>query len=174
MDPAALDLERALELLSLPRLIGRHPEDGEPVEAGIGRFGPFVKHGKIYANLRDAEEVFTIGMNRAMELLAQKAQRGGGRAAVKPLRELGEHPDGGAVAVYEGRYGPYVKWEKVNATLPKETAPEAVTLDQALALIAAKAPKKRAPARKAAAKPAKGGTKKTTKPKTAKKAAASE
>ena len=74
---------------------------------------------------------------------------------MKPLRELGEHPDGGAVAVYEGRYGPYVKWEKVNATLPKETAPEAVTLDEALALIAAKAPKKRKPARKPAAKAAK-------------------
>ena len=145
MDPAALDLERALELLSLPRLVGRHPEDGAPVEAGIGRFGPFVKHGKTYANISDPEEVFTIGMNRAVELLAQKAQRGGRGAAVKPLRELGEHPDGGAVAVYEGRYGPYVKWEKVNATLPKEIAPEAVTLEQALELIAAKrAGKKRA------------------------------
>ena len=83
-------------------LIGRHPEDGEPVEAGIGRFGPFVKHGKIYANIRDPEEVFTIGMNRAVELLAQKAQRGGRGAAVKPLRELGDHPDGGAVARLRG------------------------------------------------------------------------
>ena len=87
MDPAAIELERALELLSLPRLVGRHPEDGAPVEAGIGRFGPFVKHGKTYANIKDPEEVFTIGMNRAMELLAQKAQRGGarcgGRAAAR-------------------------------------------------------------------------------------------
>ena len=105
-----------------------------------------MKHGKTYANIRDPEEVFTIGMNRAVELLAQKAQRGGRGAAAKPLRELGEHPDGGAVAVYAGRYGPYVKWEKVNATLPKELAPEAVTLEQALELIAAKQPagKKRA------------------------------
>jgi len=181
MDPGSLSLERALELLALPRLIGRHPEDGEPVEAGIGRFGPFVKHGKTYANIRDAEEVFTIGMNRAVELIALKAQRGSGRVAAKPLRELGVHPDGGAVALYEGRYGPYVKWEKVNATLPKETAPEAVTLDEALALIAAKAPKKRAPARKAAAKPAKAkagakkaakaGAKKAAKPRAAKVAA---
>ncbi len=168
MDPATLTLERALELLSLPRTIGRHPDDGAPVEAGIGRYGPFVKHGSIYANIADAEEVFTIGMNRAMEVLAQKAQRAGrGGAAVAPLRELGSHPDGGTVAVFAGRYGPYVKWEKVNATLPKEIAPEAVTLEQALELIAARpaskagkrraAPKKAAPKRKAAAaRPAKG------------------
>lgn len=155
MDPAVIELDRALELLSLPRLVGPHPEDGAPVEAGIGRFGPFVKWGKIYANIKDPEEVFTVGMNRAVELLAQKAQRGSGRAAAKPLRELGSHPDGGTVAVYEGRYGPYVKWEKVNATLPKETPPEAVTLEEALALITAKAPKRKAPARKGAAKPAK-------------------
>jgi DNA topoisomerase-1 len=163
MDPATLELDRALELLSLPRLIGKHPEDGEPVEAGIGRFGPFVKHGKVYANIKDPEEVFTIGMNRAMELLALKSQRGGRGAAVKPLRELGEHPDGGTVAVYEGRYGPYVKWEKVNATLPKEVAPEAVTLGQALELIAAKKPagKKRAASR--ASKPAKAAKTEGTK-----------
>ena len=90
MDPGSLSLERALELLALPRLIGRHPEDGEPVEAGIGRFGPFVKHGKTYANIRDAEEVFTIGMNRAVELIALKAQRGsaarGGEAAPRARR----------------------------------------------------------------------------------------
>ena len=154
MDPAAIDLARALELLALPRLVGAHPEDGEPVEASIGRFGPYVKHGKTYANLKDPEEVLTIGMNRAMEILAQKASRGAGRAAAKPLRELGEHPDGGPVAVYEGRYGPYVKWGKGNATLPKETAPEALTLDAALALIAAKAPAKKKSAKPAAKKPA--------------------
>jgi DNA topoisomerase-1 len=158
MDPAAIGLERALQLLSLPRLVGHHPEDGEPVEAGIGRFGPFVKWGKTYANIRDPEEVFTIGMNRAVELLAQKASRGGRGAAAKPLRDLGEHPDGGSVAVYAGRYGPYVKWDKVNATLPKELEPEAVTLEQALELVAAKrpAPKARKPAAKpATARPAK-------------------
>jgi DNA topoisomerase I len=157
MDPDTVDLARALQLLSLPRPIGPHPDDGEMIEAGIGRFGPYVKHGKTYANIRDAEEVFTIGMNRAVELIAQKAARGGGRAAVKPLRELGEHPDGGTVAVYAGRYGPYVKWEKVNATLPEPLTPEAVTLDQALELIAAKAPAKR---KKAAGKEAKAPAKK--------------
>ena len=152
MDPATLALERALELLSLPRQIGTAPRGRRSrSRPGIGRFGPFVKHGKTYANLRDPEEVFTIGMNRAVELLAQKSQRGGRGAAATPLRELGEHPDGGAVALYAGRYGPYVKWEKVNATLPKEIAPEAVTLEQALELVAAKAPKGgKRPARKAA------------------------
>jgi DNA topoisomerase-1 len=140
MDPETVDLAKALELLSLPRMIGPHPDDGEPIEANIGRFGPYVRHGKTYANLRDPEEVLTIGMNRAVEVLAQKRSRGGGRAEVKPLRELGQHPDGGAVAVYEGRYGPYVKWEKVNATLPDEIAKDSVTLEQALALIAAKKP----------------------------------
>lgn len=172
IDPATLELDRALELLSLPRLVGTHPEDGQPVEAGIGRFGPFVKHGKTYANIKDPEEVFTIGMNRAVELIAQKALRGGRGAAVKPLRELGEHPDGGAVAVYEGRYGPYVKWAKVNATLPKDVAPEAVTLDEALLLLAAKKPagKKRAAAKPAAKKAA--GKKPAAKKAVAKKPAA--
>ncbi|MCX7646064.1 MAG: type I DNA topoisomerase [Rhodobacteraceae bacterium] len=136
-----MDLERALMLLDLPRVIGPHPEDGETVEAGIGRYGPYVRHGRVYANLPEVDEVFTIGMNRAVEVLAQKQARGGragGGGAPAPLRELGEHPDGGRVQVMAGRYGPYVKWEKVNATLPKGTDPEAVTLEQALELIAAK------------------------------------
>ncbi len=155
MDASAIDLTRALEMLALPRLIGLHPEDGEKVEASIGRFGPYVKHGKVYANLKDPEEVLTIGMNRAMEVLAQKAARGAGRgAAAKPLRELGIHPDGGEIGIYEGKYGPYVKWEKVNATLPKDTPPEAVTLEQALELIAAKAPARKAAKKPAAKKPA--------------------
>ncbi|MEO0752838.1 MAG: topoisomerase C-terminal repeat-containing protein, partial [Pseudomonadota bacterium] len=154
-----MDLQKALTLLSLPREVGPHPEDGEMIEAGIGRYGPFVKHGKLYANLKEVDEVFTIGMNRAVEELAKKAaSRGQGRgAAAKPLKELGEHPeDGGAVNVMDGRYGPYVKWEKVNATLPKEVEPDAVTMDIAVALIAEKAAKsgkgkRKAPAKKKAA-----------------------
>ena len=138
---AEVTLERAIALLDLPRLIGHHPEDGQPVEAGIGRFGPYVKHGSTYANMPDPEEAFTIGMNRAMEVLAQKAVRGGRAPAAGPLRELGLHPDGGPVQVMPGRYGPYVKWGKVNATLPKDLLPEAVTLEQALALIGEKAGK---------------------------------
>jgi len=141
--PEDMDLEKALTLLSLPRQIGPHPEDGEPVEAGIGRYGPFVKHGRIYANLPEVEEVFTVGMNRAVELIAEKAaKRGGGRAAAKPLKELGEHPEkGGPVNVMEGRYGPYVKWEKVNATIPKGTEPADVTMEMAVQLIKERAAK---------------------------------
>jgi DNA topoisomerase-1 len=173
-----LTLERALELLSLPRQIGPHPDDGQMIEAAIGRFGPYVKHGSVYANIAEVEEVFTIGMNRAVEVLAQKAARGPGRgAAAEPLRLLGDHPDGGPVQVMPGKFGPYVKWEKVNATLPKELTPEAVTLDEALALIAEKAGKsggkKKAAAKKPAAKkPAakKPATKKPVAKKTAAKA----
>jgi DNA topoisomerase-1 len=159
--PESMTLDRALMLLNLPRPIGPHPADGVPVEAGIGRFGPYVKHGPVYANLPDVEEVFTIGMNRAVEVIAQKATRGRATASAQPLRELGTHPDGGVVQVMPGKYGPYVKWEKVNATLPKELAPEEVTLDEALVLISEKAGKggKAKGTRKAAAKPA--GTKKT-------------
>lgn len=150
---SSIDLQKALDLLALPRLIGPHPEDGEPVEAGIGRFGPYVKHGSKYANLPDVEEVFTVGMNRAVEVLASKPMRG--RAApAAPLKELGEHPDGGAIQVLSGRYGPYVKWGKINATLPRDVEPADLALEQALELIAAKAAKggKKAAPKKAAEK----------------------
>ncbi len=161
--PEALDFETALGLLRLPREIGPHPEDGEVVEAGLYRYGPAVRHGKLYAPLEDWSEALTVGMNRAVELLAaKKANPGRGRAAPqKPLRELGEHPEGGAVALMDGRYGPYVKWEKVNATVPKGTDPAALTLEAAVELlaerIAAKGGKpkaKKAPAKKPTAKKA--------------------
>ena len=146
-----MDLEKALTLLSLPREIGEHPEGGM-ISSNFGRFGPYVMHQlpdeakPVYANLKDPNDVFEIGMNRAVELLAEKranpGRRGGGTTA-KPLRELGEHPeDGGAINVMEGRYGPYVKWDKVNATLPKGTEPADVTMEMAVALIAEKAAKK--------------------------------
>ncbi|NDW44896.1 type I DNA topoisomerase [Ruegeria sp. PrR005] len=154
-----LDLDKALMLLNLPREVGAHPEDGEMIEAGIGRFGPYVKHGSLYANLKEVDEVFTIGMNRAVEVLAQKAAGRAGRgAAATPLKELGEHPElGGAVNVLSGRYGPYVKWDKVNATLPKDVEPADVTMEMAVQLIAAKATKSgsgKKTARKAAPKKA--------------------
>ena len=155
--PDAMDLEKALSLLSLPREIGPHPEDGEIVEAGIGRYGPFIKHGKLYANIKEVEDVFTIGMNRAVEELAKKlASRGGGRgASATPLKELGEHPEqGGAVNIMDGRYGAYIKFAKINATLPKGTEPADVTMVMAVTLIAEKAAKtgkgKKAPAKKKA------------------------
>jgi DNA topoisomerase-1 len=171
--PDALVLDRALELLGLPRVIGPHPEDGALVEAAIGRFGPYVKHGPVYANLPDLEEVFSIGMNRAVEVLALKlAGRRGSAAAVEPLREMGEHPSGGAMQIMPGKYGPYVKWGKINATVPKDIAPEDLTVEQALELIAEKAGKsgKKPAARKAAPKTA--AAKATAKPAAKKPAAA--
>ena len=162
-DADAMDLEKALTLLSLPRQIGEHPEGGV-ISANFGRFGPYLMHKlpgdekPVYANLKDPNDVFECGMNRAVELITDKRNNPGrGRsAAAKPLKELGDHPEsGGAISVMEGRYGPYVKWEKVNATLPKDITPEDLTMEQAVALIAEKATKvgkKKAPAKKAAAK----------------------
>ncbi len=165
MMPEAVDLEKAIALLSLPRLVGPHPEDGEPIETAIGRYGPYVKHNKTYANLKDPEEVFTLGMNRAVELIAEKiANPGRGRTAQKALKELGEHPsEGGPVNVMEGRYGPYVKWGKINATIPKEMDPATIDMDAAVAMIAekaAKAPKKKAAAKKKPAAKKKAAAKK--------------
>ena len=154
-DAAEMDLEKAIMLLNLPRQIGPHPEDGEIVEAGIGRYGPFVKHGRVYANLKDVDDVFTIGMNRAVEELAKKNSRGASRTAAAPIKELGEHPEGGGtVNVMDGRYGPYIKFGKVNATLPKGTEPADVTMEQAVQLIAEKSAKggKKKTARKTPAK----------------------
>ena len=162
-EPQTLTLEKALKLLSLPREIGAHPEDGKPISAGLGRYGPFVLHDGKYANLPDIEEVFSVGINRAVDLLAAKAAGGGRgrRGTPAALKSLGEHPDGGGeITVRDGRYGPYVNHGKINATLPKDVKPEDVTLEQALALIAAKgggASKTRAKAKpkatKAKAKP---------------------
>ena len=147
-------LARAVELLMLPREVGPHPEDGEMILANFGRFGPYVQHGKTYANLKDPRDVFTIGVNHAVSLIEDKKARGSARAGATALKSLGDHPDGGAIEVFEGRYGPYVKWGKVNATLPKEITPDVVTLEQAIELVNAKggSTKKKAPAKKAAAK----------------------
>lgn len=182
--PDSLTLERALQLLALPRAVGLHPETGKPISAGIGRYGPFILHEGTYANLPDVEEVFTVGLNRAVDLLAQKKAGGGrfGRSAT-PIAAIKtfEHADG-VISVRDGRYGPYVNQGKVNATLPKSVQPTDVTLEQALELIAerasktggrkparkaaSKAPAKKAPAKKAAKKPAA----KKAAPKTKKKA----
>jgi len=150
--PESIDLERALSLLSLPREVGVHPETGQTISAGIGRYGPFVQHEKTYANLENVDEVFTVGLNRAVTLIAEKQAKGGrGRSTPAALKELGEHPDlGGPITVRDGRYGPYVNHGKVNATLPKSTDPMSVTLEQAVELITEKAGKK--PARKGGAR----------------------
>jgi len=149
IDPGNLDLERALKLLALPREIGLHPESGKPITAGIGRYGPFILHDGSYANLPTVEEVFSVGINRAVALLAEKKAGTGGRfqrAAPTVLKELGEHPsEGGKVQVLSGRYGPYVKHGDVNATLPRAKDPAALTIDEAVTLIAeriAKGPSK--------------------------------
>ena len=161
--PEELVLEQAVRLLVLPRLLGPHPEDGVNVWANIGRYGPYLKHaestsdrGGTKANLDGLEEVWTVGMNRAVQLLAEKvASRGGRGKAATPIRELGDHPEaGGPVAIYSGKYGPYVKWDKINATIPDTVEPEQLTMAQAVDLIAERAAKsgKKAPAKKAAAK----------------------
>ena len=170
-DPEALDLERAIQLLSLPRDVGEHPETGKMITAGLGRYGPFVLHDGLYANLPSADDIFTIGLNHAVTLLAEKAKSGGRRGSTA-LKELGDHPElGGPVNVMSGRYGPYVKHGKVNATLPKDKEPEAITLEEAVALIAAKSTAK-PKAKKAAAK--KTTAKKTTAKKTTTKKAATK
>jgi DNA topoisomerase-1 len=157
-EPGSLTLEKALQLLSLPREVGLHPESGLPISAGLGRYGPFILHDGKYANLPDVEEVFTVGLNRAVDLLAQKAAGGfkrGGGTAVAAIQTF-EH-DGGPITVRAGRYGPYVNQGKVNATIPKDVKPEDVTVEQAVEWIAARAAAtgtkvKKAPAKKAAAK----------------------
>jgi len=141
-DPTAVDLGFALKLLSLPREVGKHPEDGEPILAGIGRFGPYVQHGKIYANLDTVDEVFTVGLNRAVTLIAEKAAKGPGkgRFGANAGKPLGDHPaKGGPIVVKNGRYGPYVSHNGVNATLPPDVTPDTVTLEQAVALLDARA-----------------------------------
>jgi DNA topoisomerase-1 len=142
--PAAMDLEKALRLLRLPREVGAHPEDGAPILAGIGRYGPFVQHNGAYANLSGVDEVFEVGLNRAVALLAEKRAGGPGRRGGEPqvLKDLGAHPaDGQPVRVLAGRYGPYVKHGSTNATVPKGTDPAALTLEQAMPLLAERAAK---------------------------------
>ena len=153
-----LDLEMAIRLLSLPRTVGDHPESGKPVTASIGRYGPYLSHDGKYAKLGSTDEVFETGMNSAVVKLAEAAAGGGRRGAARePIAVLGAHPDGGAeVKVMEGRFGAYVTDGTTNATLPKAADPKALTLDEAVMLLAeraAKGPAKgKKPVKKAAAK----------------------
>jgi DNA topoisomerase-1 len=166
-DKSDVDLELALKLLSLPREVGLHPEDGKKITANFGRFGPYVAHDGIYASLESPEDVFEIGLNRAVTLIAEKKARGPGRRGAQTLKELGNNAEGTAIKVLKGKFGPYVSDGATNATLPEGTEPDGVTLEQALALIAeratkggkkpkkaakAKPEKKAAPKKKAAAK----------------------
>jgi DNA topoisomerase-1 len=142
VSPDDVDLERAIALLGLPREVGAHPETGEPIVAGLGRYGPYVQHGKTYASLEPRDDVLNIGLNRAVTLIAEKQSKGGRgrRFGADPGRALGEHPvKGGAILAKHGRYGPYVSHNGVNATLPPDKTPETVKLEDAVALIDAKA-----------------------------------
>jgi DNA topoisomerase-1 len=187
--PESTTLEKALALLALPRQVGMHPSENEMILAGLGRYGPYLQMGKMYANLPSIEDVFEIQMNRAVAVIDEKKAGGGkgrfGRAAPAPIKELGESPvTGKAVRVLNGRYGPYINDGEINANVPKDKKPEDVTLDEALSLLAArleagggkkkkKAPaKKKAAAEKKEAAPRKAATKKpATKKAPAKKAA---
>ncbi len=183
-----VDFDKALMLLALPREVGGHPEDGEVIEAAIGRYGPFVKHGKIYANLENVDDVWNIGLNHAVTLIEEKRKnpgRGRGQTAT-PVKELGVHPETEEpIGVFNGQYGPYVKCGKVNATLPNTMEIETINIDDAVELIDAKiakgpakkkkkATKKKATKKKAAKKKTtkKATKKKATKKKATKKAAA--
>ena len=158
LKPADVDLATALKLLALPREVGRHPETGETILAGIGRFGAYLKHGRVFKSLSADDDVLTIGLNRAVTLLAEPA--GGQRRGPQLVREVGAHPDGGTIGLYRGRYGPYVSHDGVIASLPRGADPDALTLDEAVALIAAQRDKGkgRGKPRKAAAKTARAAT----------------
>ena len=169
---AGVNADIALKLIALPREIGLHPQTGKKITAGIGRFGPYLNHDGTFKSIPKSDSIFDIDLARSLELLAQA------KAKAAPLRELGEHPEGGSIAIYSGRYGPYVQHGKVNATIPRDEPVESVTLQQALELLAAKAAKgapakKAPPARKPAAKTASSpvmkaaATKKTGRKKTA-------
>ena len=154
-DKSDVDLELAVKLLSLPREVGLHPEDGKKISANFGRFGPYVAHDGIYASLPSPEDVFEIGLNHAVTLLAEKKAKGPGRRGAQQLKDLGAAPDGKPIKVLKGKFGPYVSDGETNATLPEGTEPDSVTMEQALALIAeraAKGGKKKKPAKAAKAK----------------------
>ncbi len=169
--PASMDIDKALKLLRLPREVGMHPEEGGMIVAGIGRYGPYVQHNGAYANLPTVDEVFEVGLNRAVTVLAEKrsgAGRGRGRAEPTALKDLGVHPTSGKpVRILEGRYGPYIKHEDTNANVPKGSDPQSLTLEAAVLLLAereAKGTGKKKPARRgaaaSAAKPKKAAAKK--------------
>ncbi len=178
--PDQMTLDLALGLLSLPRVVGDHPETKKPIMAGIGRFGPYLQHDGKYKSIPKDDDVLSIGLNRAVDLLAQES-KGRGRNAPAPGKPIGTHPeDNQPVTLHDGRYGHYVKWGKINATIPKGLAPDSITLDQAVGLLAERAAKaggggrfKKAAAKKAA-KPTQELSEpapKAVKPKAAKKAA---
>lgn len=140
-DKSDVDLEMAIKLLSLPRDIGPHPEDGKKITANFGRFGPYIAHNGIYASLESPEDVFEIGLNRAVTLLAEKKAKGPSRRGAQTLKDLGAAPDGKSIKILKGKFGAYVSDGQTNATLPEGVEPESVTVEQALVLLAERAAK---------------------------------
>ena len=161
----AVDLETALKLLSLPRDVGAHPESGEMIQAGLGRYGPYLKYQGSFTSLKDGDDLLEIGLNRAVDLLAESAKKRG--------RLLGEHPSGGEVHLKAGRFGPYVEHSKLRATLPRGTDMAEVELAQAIELLAAKAAKGGGTAKKGTARKGTAKKKAAAKKAAAKKKAAS-
>ena len=168
--PGDVDLEMALGLLSLPREVAKHPETGEPIMAGIGRYGPYVQHKRTYANIGRDDEILSIGANRAIDLIVTKETQGPGRrGGGDPGRELGKDPESEKpIVVKSGRYGPYVTDGKTNATLPKGLEAEGIDLEKAIELIRAKQ------ASKGGAKGGKAAGKKTASKAATSKASASK
>jgi DNA topoisomerase I len=148
LKPAEIDLETALRLLALPRELGRHPETGEAIVAGIGRFGAYIKHGTTFKSLGADDDVLTIGLNRAVVLLAEPSS--GQRRGPQLVREIGAHPEGGTVGLYRGRYGPYVSHDGIFASLPRNANPDTFSLAEALPLLAAQRDKGKKRGRKTA------------------------
>ncbi len=137
MKPEDVDVDLALRLLELPRPLGKHPETGEVVRAGVGRYGPFVVHDGTFASLRKSDHVLEVELDRALELLEQKKNKKSRKSNV--IKELGDHPENGKkVRVMTGRYGPYIKYGKTNISLPDDFDPEDVNMDIAVQLITEK------------------------------------
>ena len=131
--PERVDFDTALQLLALPRTLGDHPETGKVVKAGVGRFGPYVVHDGKFKSLKASDDLLTIGLDRAVELLAEAS---GGRRGSSAIQELGNHPGTEtSIRVMSGKYGPYIKYGKKNISLPKGADPQTYTLDEAVALI---------------------------------------
>ena len=163
MKSEELSFERALFLLDLPKVLGEHPDTNEKIQINLGRYGAYAQHQRTYASLANDLALFTVNFEEALTLIKAK-EAGGGRSGTKALKSLGDHPDGGELVIYDGRYGPYVKYGKLNASLPKGTDPEKFTLEEALALLEKKAASKKGASKKTSAK--KTGTKKTSAKKT--------
>ncbi|HEY7687986.1 MAG TPA: type I DNA topoisomerase, partial [Dongiaceae bacterium] len=155
--PADVDLNRAIGLLSLPREVGKHPETGEPILAGIGRFGPYIKHQDVFKSIRGEDDVLTIGLNRAVVLLAEASAK----RRTPPGKAVGDHPaDGKPITLHSGRYGPYLRHANILASLPKGMSEDEVTVEGAVTILAAQAEKKKGKSGKSATAKAAGGKRK--------------